>query len=94
MTPGDTIIVYQDDSQTTTMVRGGFTATGIGNADADNLVEPGELYELKITGLEAKLAADLVQDTKFSFQVKPAKGAVLHVERWTPIVLDTVMDLG
>ena len=94
VTPGETIVVYQDASQTTTLVSGDFTATGVGNADADSLVEPGELYELKITGLEAKLATDLIKDTKFSFQVKPAKGAVLHVERWTPVILDTVMDLG
>ena len=92
--PGETIIVYTDASQTTTLVSGDFTTTGIGGADADTLVEPGEMYEFVLTGLEAKLGTDLKTRTKFTFEVKPSKGAVLHIERTTPIVIDTVMDLG
>ena len=95
MTPGETIITYSDVSQSVNLVSGDFTVTGLGNADTDNLVEIGEMYEVKITSLVAKLTtADLAKDTAFALQVKPPVGAVIHLERRTPVVLDAYMDLG
>ena len=94
MIPGETVMQYLDDGQSVTLVSGDFTITGLGSADSDNLVEPGELYEVKLTGLVAKLATDLAKDTLLSFQVKPPNGAVLHIERRTPVVVETFMDLG
>ena len=41
VTPGETIITYMDVDQLVTLVSGDFTATGLGNADSDSLVEPG-----------------------------------------------------
>ena len=52
------------------------------------------MYEIKVTGMEAKLTTDLKKDTAFTLEVKPPVGAVLHIERWTPVVLDTYNDLG
>ena len=39
--PGDTIIMYTDENQSVTLTGDDFTATGLGNADEDELVEPG-----------------------------------------------------
>ena len=94
ITPGETIIQYLDVSQSVTLVSGDFTVTALGNADSDKLVEPGELYEITITGLETKLTGDLKEDTIFFIQVKPPKGAVVQIERRTPVALETYMYLG
>ena len=94
LTPGETLIQYLDSSQTVTLTGDNITVTGLGNADTDDLVEPGELYEIKVTGLEAKLVTDLAKDTLFQMEVKPPKGAVLHIERRTPVLLEAFMDLG
>lgn len=65
ITPAETLMQYLDSGQTVTLTTGDFVVTGLGNADSDSLVEPGELYEIKVTGLEAKLAPDLQKDTIF-----------------------------
>ena len=98
LTPGETVIVYNDvdhavnlDSTATT---GGFTVTALGNADSDKMVEPGEMYEIKVIGLVAKLNPDLPKDKAFTLEVKPPSGAVVYINRTTPIVLDPIMDLG
>ena len=59
LTPGETIITYSDIDQLVTLASGDFTATGLGAADADQLLEVGEIFEIKITGLIAKLNTDL-----------------------------------
>ena len=98
MTPGETLITYTDVDQSvtlaTTFTTGGFTVTALGNADTDKLVEPGEMYEVKIIGLEAKLSPDLVKDKAFTLQVKPPQGAVVEIARRTPVVLEAYNDLG
>ncbi len=68
LTPGETLITYSDADQAVTLVSGDFTVTALGNADSDKLVEPGEMYEIKLTGLQAKLNPDLPKDKKFSIQ--------------------------
>ena len=94
LTPGETLISYTDADQSITLASGDFTVTGLGGADSDNLVEPGEMYEIKMTGLVAKLDPDLKADKLFAFQVKPPVGAVLHMERRTPVNLDTFNNLN
>ena len=79
------------DSTATT---GGFTVTALGSADSDKLVEPGEMYEVKVIGLIAKLGTDLPKDKAFTLEVKPPQGAVGHINRRTPVVLETYNDLG
>ena len=94
LTPGDTVILYSDADQAVTLVSGDFTVTGLGAADSDNLVEPGEMYEIKLTGLEAKFNPDLPKDKKFNINIKPPLGAVIRIQRTTPVSLDTVNDLN
>ncbi len=92
--PGKTIITYTDSNQMVTLVSGDFTTIGLGAADSDKLVEPGEMYEIKLTGLQAKLNPDLKADQIFTIELKPPLGAVVRVQRTTPVTLDTVMDLN
>ena len=94
LTPGETLITYTDADQLVTLVSGDFTVTGLGSADTDNLVEPGEMYEIKLTTLVTKLNPDLPKDKAFTIQLKPPQGAVLHINRMTPVVLETYNDLG
>ena len=93
ITPGETLITYTDADQSVTLASGDFTVTGLGGADSDNLVEPGEMYEIKLTGLEAKLDPDLPKDKQFNVSIKPPVGAVLQIQRWTPVTLETFNDL-
>ena len=94
LTPDETLIQYLDADQTTTLTSSNITVTALGNADSDKLVEPGELYEVKITGLETLLDPDLTKDKLFQLEVKPPQGAVLHIERRTPVTLENYQDLG
>ena len=94
LTPGETLISYNDADQSYTLTGDNFTVTALGNADTEKLVEQGEMYEIKITGLVAKLGTDLPKDKAFTLEVKPPVGAVLHIERWTPVTLEAFNDLG
>ena len=94
LTPGETLIRYSDADQEYTLTGDNFSVTGVGNTDSDKQVEIGEMYEVRITGLEAKLATDLPKDKPFTLEVKPPVGAVLHIERRTPVTLESFNDLG
>ncbi len=98
MTPGETLIVYSDADQSVTLdstaTTGGFTVTALGSADSDKLVEPGEMYEVKVIGLFAKLNPDLGTDKLFTLEVKPPSGAVVNIGRRTPVVIEKINDLG
>ena len=94
LTPGNTIIKYTDENQTKTFTGAtgsAFTVTGIGSADSDTFLERGELYEIKISGMENactgtcnKLATDLGVNTTFTLEVIPPTGAILYIQRVTP----------
>ena len=94
LTPRRTLVIYSDSNQAHTFTGSNFTVTALGLADTDKLVEPGEMYEIKLTGLETKLIPDLQTADQFTVQVKPPQGAVLNIERTTPVVLDPYVDLG
>ena len=99
LTPGTTVIKYTDEVQaklfgSTT----GFTVTGIGGADADNLLERNEVYKIEMINLHTGLH-DTDDDTlktalgvnkTFTLEIIPTKGAVLHIERTTPIFMDII----
>ena len=96
ITPGKTIIKYTDTSQSRVFIGTGtytFSISGVGNADVDNLVEPGEVYEVTLNNLTS-LTGDLSTDTQFTVEMIPPQGAVLHIERTTPVWLETYNDLG
>ena len=96
LAPGDTLIKYTDSSQLRTFTNTGafvFTITGLGNADTDNLVEPGKIYEVTLTNM-ANLTGDLTTDTEFTIEVIPPQGAVLFIQRRTPVFLEVFNDVG
>ena len=104
LTPGKTIIKYTDPSQSkmfvTDSASDGFTSTGLGDADSDKLLERNEVYEIKLTGLETtattgdNLTNKLLVNTTFSLEVIPPRGAVLFIERSTPIYWETTNSLN
>ena len=102
LTPGKTLIKYTDQLQSKMFVSSsGFTATGLGSADSDKLLERNEVYELKLlnlaTGLhdtdDDTLKSLLGVNTTFSLEIIPPSGAVLFIERTTPVAMDTTNSL-
>ena len=99
LTPGTTIIKYTDENQAKLFgSTAGFTVTGIGNADSDNLLERNEVYKISMINLNTGLS-DTADDTlefaigvnkTFTLEIIPTKGAVLHIERTTPIFMDLI----
>jgi flagellin FlaB len=94
MTVGNTIIKYQDLSQVVNLdVAGEFTAAGVGNHDGDSLLESGEVFEVQIPGMVALLTPDLGTNEAFTLEVIPPTGAVLFVQRTTPVAMETINNL-
>ena len=102
LTPGKTLIKYTDSTQSKMFVStSGFTASSLGSADSDKLLERNEVYELQLVDLENSvhatnddtLASTIGVNTTFSLQVIPPKGAVLFIERTSPIYFDEIMSL-
>ena len=104
LTPGKTLIKYTDQTQAKMFVADspteGFTSTGVGSADTDMLLERNEIYEIKITGLYStgsgndNLTNALGVNTTFSLEVIPPSGAVLFIERTTPVFMDKTNSLN
>ena len=94
LTPGETLVTYTDADQSLTLATADMTVTALGNADTDKLVEVGEMYEIKLSNLVGQLTTDLPKDKAFTLEIKPPVGAVYHVERRSPVVLEKVNDLG
>ncbi len=97
LTPGTTVIKYTDDTQNKLFAStSGFTVTGIGGADSDNLLERNEVYRIRLINLDTldggddNLTTKLGVNQKFTLEVIPVRGAVLHIERTTPIYFDTI----
>ena len=97
LTPGTTVIKYTDATQSKLFAStAGFTVTGIGSADSDNLLERNEVYKISLINLTTVDAGDdnlttaLGVSTTFTLEVIPAKGAVLHIERTTPIFMNII----
>ena len=97
LTPGTTVIKYTDDTQNKLFAStAGFTVTGIGGADTDNLLERNEVYRIRLINLEVldsgddNLTTKLGVNQKFTLEVIPVRGAVLHIERTTPIYFDMI----
>ncbi len=100
LTPCNTIIKYTDKNQTKTFTNASasaFTVTGIGTADSDDFLERGEVYEIKISGMESgctpgvgcnPLTTNLTTNTTFTLEVIPPTGAILYIQRVTPASLN------
>jgi flagellin FlaB len=94
MTVGNTIIKYQDLNQVVNLDETGeFEAEGIGSDDGDTNLEPGETFEVRIPNLVTKLTPDLGTDQTFTLELIPPTGAVLFIQRTTPIATETINNL-
>jgi archaellin len=97
LTPGKTLIKYTDSTQSKIFEStAGFTVTALGTADSDKLLERNEVYEVQLIDLEAGLGTgndtltnQLMINKTFSLEVIPPSGAVLFIERTTPVFLNT-----
>ena len=99
LTPGTTVIKYTDETQSKLFAAtSGFTVSGIGGADSDNLLERNEVYRIQMINLHTDLSAtadNTLENTigvnqTFTLEVIPVKGSVLHIERTTPIFMDLI----
>ena len=97
LTPGNTVIKFTDETQSKLFgSTTGFTVTGIGGADTDLLLERNEVYKIEMINLDVTDSGDdnltnaLGINNTFTLEVIPTKGAVLHIERTTPIVFDVI----
>ena len=87
MTPGETLVVFQDADDLENI--GNFGLTRLGIFDADNLLEGGEAFQLSIN----ISSGDLTNKDKFTLQIKPPQGAVLVLERRVPDQIDALMNV-
>ena len=98
LTVGNTIIKYTDKYQKVNLdSTGNFTVTGVGSDDGDTLLEQGEVFEIELPGLQSgganQLGTLLGTDTTFVIEVIPPTGAVLYLERRTPVSLEVITSL-
>ena len=79
-----------------------WTVTKLGEADADDLLEMNEKFEITIGNSTAgsgggnlvdALTTPLTVNKTFTLEVKPPVGAVLNIERTTAAYIDTIMNL-
>ena len=93
------VISYVDEDQEANDLY--WTITKLGSADADDLLEQNEKFQITIgesTGtnggnLVNALTTDLTVNKTFSVVVMIPAGAVLEIERTTPAYFDTIMNL-
>ena len=88
LTPGETIVVYQDDDTAPTTITS-FGVTRLGSANRDNLLEEGEIFKISV---DTKTFG-LTDEDAFTIQVKPPTGAVVLLGRTVPTKIETIMFL-
>ena len=100
LSQGNTIIRYTDESQSANLNSvTEFSVDDMGTGDGDELLERGEVFEIKILNMDSPwagtdLSIDLGTDTEFTLEVIPPKAAVLFIQRVTPVSFDlfTMLD--
>ena len=74
-----------------------WTRKAVGANDGDNLLEPGEMFEISVNisdlGDNMTLSENLTANEIFSLQVKPALGSTITVQRTLPASISSIMDL-
>jgi len=95
------VISYIDEDQRVEDLY--WTATPMGDADADDLLEAEEKFQVVIGNATAgagggnlvdALNPDLLVNKSFTIEIKTPKGAVLVFERITPAYIDSVMNMN
>jgi flagellin FlaB len=91
-TNNKTIVSYRDDSAEVDSLT--YTTTAIAG-DSDTLLEPGELFEITVTNINAVSGVDINENDTFTLQIQPASGAVLVIQRTLPAsISDTVINMN
>ena len=74
-----------------------WTKTAIGQDNGNNILDPGEQFEITVDlnslGNAGSLSENLTANQTFSLQVKPSIGASITIARQLPPAIDPVMDL-
>jgi flagellin FlaB len=94
--PNVVVINYLDASQQVDDIY--WTISKLGNADADNLLEENERFEITLGSttygdLQDALAPDLSVKTEFNIEILTPGGATLNIERTTPAWIDAIVNL-
>lgn len=91
LSEADRVIVvdYRDSTQTQSITN--WTLAWKVRADADDLLESGELAEITIPIDDNSI--NLPINTEFTIEVKPPAGAVLNIQRTTPAYMEVIYDL-
>jgi len=79
-----TVISYTDKTQHIDNLS--WTVAKLGMDDGDDLLEPGETFEVTVDVAAANVGAY----TTFTLEVKPPVGSVLAIEATTPAVIDAI----
>jgi flagellin FlaB len=92
------VVNYQDPVQAVDNIA--WTITRLGNADADNLLEAEERFEITLGGdggsgdlIDALVTQDLTVKTTFNIELLTPAGATLNIERTTPAWIDDIVNL-
>ena len=99
LSQGNTIIKYTDIVQTANLdTATEFSVSVIGTGDGDEMLERGEVFEIKILAMDTQtdtdLTKDLPVDRSFTLEVIPPKGAVLFIQRTPPVSSDLITMLA
>ena len=89
MTGGKTIMSYMDSNTLADNIIN-YTQTRLGLADADNLLEVGEVFEFRVD----VSGYGLTINDEFTLSVIPSSGPVLSIMRTIPPRVLTLMELG
>jgi len=95
---GDNVVIIEYRDATQRAVITGWTTNWLAHSDgttADNVLEERELVEIMcpISGTTG-ISTPPGINTTFVVEVKPPQGAVINLQRTTPSVIDTIMDLN
>jgi flagellin FlaB len=89
-TVNKTVVSFRDDSSEVDELT---YTTAVIAGDTDNLLEPGELFEITLAGVDGSV--DINENDTFTLQVQPASGAVLVIQRTVPgSIEDTIVNLN
>jgi archaeal flagellin FlaB len=85
-----TVMAYRDQATIDNDVP--YTVTVI-NGDADNLLEPGELFVITIAVADIDPAPTITANSRWTLELQTPVGAVIDLTRSMPGEIDTVMQL-
>jgi flagellin FlaB len=86
------VFEYRDATQRVALGNDDWSVKWLGNRNANDLLEVGELAEITVN-VGTAISNTLGVNTTFVLEMKPPDGAILNLQRTTPAYLDIVNDL-